>query len=157
MVAAANEVMEAKKQQGLLGNGESSRLKSARIIWEPGGGEKQCEQPNAYVYDVMVAAANEVMEAKKQQGLLGNGESSRIELDSHANMAVVGRHCFVIRETGRQADVSPFSPEYESLKQVDIGANEERIRGFTSSEAICQGSWGTRGDHLGCGGGSEVK
>jgi hypothetical protein len=68
----------------------------------------------------MVAAANEVMEAKKRQGLLGNGESSRTELDSHANMAVVGRYCFVIRETGRQADVSPFSPEYESLKQVNI-------------------------------------
>jgi hypothetical protein len=96
-----------------------SVLKSAQTIWEPGG-EKQCEQPNAYVYDVMVAAANEVMEAKKQQGLLGNGESSRTELDSHANMAVVGRHCFVIQETGRQADVSPFSPEYESLNQVDI-------------------------------------
>jgi hypothetical protein len=42
-----------------------SVLKLAQTIWKPGG-EKQCEQPNAYVYDVMVAAATEVRtEAKK--------------------------------------------------------------------------------------------
>jgi hypothetical protein len=52
-------------------------------------------------------------------------------------MAVVGRHCFVIQETGRQADVSPFSPEYESLKQVDnVDAAVLYECPYTGKEAI---------------------
>ena len=48
-------------------------------------------------------------------------ESPRTELDSHANMAVVGRHCFVFEKTGRQCDVSAFSPNIAttSLPIVD--------------------------------------
>eukprot|EP00957_Ditylum_brightwellii_P185907 14153854-Ditylum_brightwellii.AAC.1 len=39
-----------------------------------------------------------------------------MELDSHANMPVVGRHAYVISETGRIADVSLFTPDYNSTK-----------------------------------------
>jgi hypothetical protein len=42
-------------------------------------------------------------------------ESSRTELDSHANMPVVGRNAFIISETGRMADVKPYSPDYKSM------------------------------------------
>ena len=42
-------------------------------------------------------------------------ESSRTELDSHANMPVVGRNAFIISDTGRMADVKPYSPDYESM------------------------------------------
>ena len=45
---------------------------------------------------------------------------SRTELDSHANMTVVGRHCHVLAQTGRIADVSPFSPDYDALSKVPI-------------------------------------
>ena len=34
----------------------------------------------------------------------------RTELDSHANMAVLGKHCFVFENSGRSCDVSAFSP-----------------------------------------------
>jgi len=46
---------------------------------------------------------------------------SRIELDTHANMPVVGMHAYVIRDSGRTANVTPYSPEYEaqSLHIVD--------------------------------------
>jgi hypothetical protein len=37
-------------------------------------------------------------------------DGSRTELDSHANMPVVGRHAYIILDTGRVADVSPFTP-----------------------------------------------
>eukprot|EP00957_Ditylum_brightwellii_P185696 14138468-Ditylum_brightwellii.AAC.1 len=39
-----------------------------------------------------------------------------MELDSHANMPVVGRHAYVISDTGRIADVSPFTPDYSSME-----------------------------------------
>ena len=43
-------------------------------------------------------------------------EGSRTELDSHANMPVVGRHAYIISDTGRVADVSPFTPDYASMQ-----------------------------------------
>ena len=42
-------------------------------------------------------------------------ESSRTELDSHANMPVVGRNAYIISDTGRVADVNPFTPDYDSM------------------------------------------
>jgi hypothetical protein len=45
----------------------------------------------------------------------GANEGSRTELDSHANMPVVGQNAFVISDTGRMADVKPYSPDYESM------------------------------------------
>jgi hypothetical protein len=43
-------------------------------------------------------------------------EGSRTELDSHANMPVVGRNAYIISDTGRVADVSPFTPNYASMQ-----------------------------------------
>ena len=40
---------------------------------------------------------------------------SRTELDSHANMPVIGKHAFVISYHGKTADVSPFTPDYEPM------------------------------------------
>ena len=38
-------------------------------------------------------------------------EQSKTELDSHANMPVVGRHAFIIWDTGRVAEVNAFTPD----------------------------------------------
>ena len=35
------------------------------------------------------------------------------ELNSHANMPVVGKHAYIIAETGKKVDVSPFTPDYQ--------------------------------------------
>ena len=40
---------------------------------------------------------------------------SRTELDSHTNMPVVGKHAYIIAETGKKVDVSPFTPDYKPL------------------------------------------
>ena len=47
-------------------------------------------------------------------------EISRTELDSHANMPVVGRHSKILLDTGNRAQVSPFTPDYNSLQDVKI-------------------------------------
>ncbi len=46
--------------------------------------------------------------------------SSRTELDSHANMVVVGNNCLVIEWSGRTANVNPFTSDYEALPEVPI-------------------------------------
>ena len=49
-------------------------------------------------------------------------EESRTELDSHANMPVVGRNAYIISDTGRIADVNPFTPDYASMRISIIDA-----------------------------------
>ena len=45
---------------------------------------------------------------------------SRTELDSHANMCVVGRYATIVNTSGRHAEVNAFSPEIKSLHKVPI-------------------------------------
>jgi hypothetical protein len=55
------------------------------------------------------------IEVDEGDGMNDNNEGSRTELDSHTNMPVVGRHAYiVISDTGRMADVSPFTHSFES-------------------------------------------
>ena len=41
---------------------------------------------------------------------------SRVELDSHANMPVVGRNAYIISNTGKTANVNPYNPDYEPME-----------------------------------------
>ena len=41
---------------------------------------------------------------------------SRTELDSHANMPVVGRNSYILSETGNIADVKAFSPDFQTMQ-----------------------------------------
>ena len=43
----------------------------------------------------------------------------RTDLDSHANMPVVGRNARILCDTGQTASVSPYNPEYET-KEIPI-------------------------------------
>jgi hypothetical protein len=40
-----------------------------------------------------------------------NAYESRTDLDSHADTTVLGKHCIVVHDTNRTADVSPFLPD----------------------------------------------
>ena len=42
-------------------------------------------------------------------------ENSSTELDSIASMPVVGKHAFIILDTGRMTDVQAYSPDCESM------------------------------------------
>ena len=50
---------------------------------------------------------------------MGNQETST-QLDSHANMVVVGGHASVFGHSGKSADVRPFSNDCSKLKSVPI-------------------------------------
>ena len=47
---------------------------------------------------------------------------SRTELDSHANMPVVGRYSFVLAESGKTVDVNPFTPDHKPLHVLMVEA-----------------------------------
>ena len=40
-------------------------------------------------------------------------ETPRTEFDSHANMAVVGKHAYILNVSGKKARVQPYSPNYK--------------------------------------------
>jgi hypothetical protein len=42
-----------------------------------------------------------------------------MEMDTHANTAVLGRNCVLVRSyTSRECDVSPYTDSYEAIKGV---------------------------------------
>ena len=47
-------------------------------------------------------------------------EMNSTQLDSHANMAVVGRHATVINRSVKSADVRPFSKDCSQMTAVPI-------------------------------------
>ena len=61
------------------------------------------------------------MQREAEQDPTGEG-ISRTELDSHANMAVAGRGAYILAETGKDVEVSAFTPEHEPMKYkvVDV-------------------------------------
>jgi hypothetical protein len=52
----------------------------------------------------------------------GPGNESRTDLDSHANMPVVGSGVLVVVEHNRTCEVSPYSPDYEPMKVLLVDA-----------------------------------
>jgi len=61
------------------------------------------------LYEVSVSDASSV-----------TSDDSRTELDSHANMDVVGSNCIVVHNTGKSAQVSPFTSDLGALQNVPI-------------------------------------
>ena len=49
-----------------------------------------------------------------------DGDSSAIELDSHADSPVVGKNSFILRRTGKQVNVSGFTDRLGSAIPVDV-------------------------------------
>ena len=98
--------------------------------WDPGGklGDEQV-QISSYVQRTIssayVGAAiinDDVMEDGVPDGSIMANNVSRTELDSHANMPVVGKNCYVLAETGKSADVSPYTPDYDAMKVPIVDA-----------------------------------
>ncbi len=48
-------------------------------------------------------------------------ELPQTEPNSHANMPVVGRHAYIISDTGRIADVNAFTPAYDYMQVPIMG------------------------------------
>ncbi len=68
------------------------------------------------LYSMIVSTSNGTFEESTES------TDSRTDLDSHANMPVVGKNAYIFRRTGKTAPVSAFSPDYEPLKTNIVDA-----------------------------------
>ena len=75
-------------------------------------------QPNLHLCNLIVPTIS-ANTATNNEGMDGDIDS-RTDLDSHANMCVVGRNAIVVHTSGRHADVKAFSPDINTLQQVPI-------------------------------------
>ena len=71
------------------------------------------EVRSSHIYHKIVASMEVDIETDEQ---------SRTELDSHANMPVVGREALVVEQSGRTVEVSPFTPDYKPIKVEVVNA-----------------------------------
>ena len=44
----------------------------------------------------------------------------RIELDTHVDTTVLGSNCIVLSYTGKECEVSPYSPDYEAVRNIPV-------------------------------------
>ena len=97
--------------------------------WNPGGTHDSKQRNNlvkinipTYIYSFLstVMVSNVDIEDDDNTEV---EELSQTELESHANMPVVGRHAYVIPETGHIADVKPFIPDYNYMQVPIVDAD----------------------------------
>ena len=83
------------------------------MSWDPGR--------NMVVSAYLSSRIHSLSVSSSEIKLNDSSSESRTELDTHANMPLVGQHCCVIAHTGRSADVHAFSPDFptQSLSIVD--------------------------------------
>ena len=74
-------------------------------------GEPKLE-PNEHLRRIMIAASDSGGEDTEKH--------STTELDSHANMVVMGKHCEILEDTGEVVDVKPFTPDYKPTAGAKI-------------------------------------
>jgi hypothetical protein len=86
--------------------------------WDPGG-DRIFIRDN-HLYGAMVASMKGVGG--------GHGEESRTDLDSHANMSVVGSGAHVLVDHNKTCDVSLYSPDYQPMEVplVDAAVRYDR-------------------------------
>jgi hypothetical protein len=101
---------------------DSARQTESKM-WDPGGPTSR--EPNSikindslksFLSTSMISVIdddNDTIEGDDEENVT---TSSQTELDSHANMPVVGRQAFIISDTWRTTDVKAYSPDYESME-----------------------------------------
>lgn len=99
--------------------------------WDPGGLEGTVIR-NDQIYFVISSAISSARGRQKDD----DGSESRTELDSHANMPVIGRHAFILAESGTTVDVAPFTPDYKPISVTVVDAALQYDCPFSGEEYI---------------------
>ena len=112
------------------GNVSALQPEQANICWDPGGTTVTNKNDRLYA---LLSAANASDDNPANEG---HNSESRMELDSHANMAVVGRHAYTLADAGKTVEVSPFTPAYNSIRAKLIDAAVQYQCPFSGEEYI---------------------
>jgi hypothetical protein len=80
------------------------------------GSTSKAQVPNLYLRNTICPSTLAIVSP-----LQANSPEPRTELDSHANMVVLGKHCFVFDGIhGKTCDVEPFDPALGTAKKVPV-------------------------------------
>ena len=96
--------------------------------WDPGGTLR-----SSYIYEKIVSS---VQVGTTQ---VSNDQAeyvSRTEFDTHANMAVIGKHAYILAKSGKTVDVSPFTPNYKPMSAPIVDAALQYDDPFTGKQYI---------------------
>ena len=96
-------------------------------MWDPGG---NATVQNDRLYSIIVSS----MDCMDTDG--EPGTESRTDLDSHANMPVVGASAFVLADLGKTCEVSPYSPDYPPMNVPLVDAAVKHESPFDGFECI---------------------
>ena len=91
---------------------------------------------NTYLYNTIIAAMNTAAVVADIDVTEETSPESRTDLDSHANMPVVGSGAYVIAELNKKMEVSPYSPSYEPLMIPLVDAAIKYECPYTGKEYI---------------------
>ena len=96
-------------------------------LWDPGGNPQRTKLVNITLSSPLHALLSMTNMCDRESDECsddneGEESMSRMDLDSHANMAVVGRHAYILLDMGRTAEVSLFMPDYKSMQVPIINA-----------------------------------
>jgi hypothetical protein len=90
-------------------------------MWDPGGTDgretnscKINDHLQSFIGCALVSDATGDDDDEEME--MHTKDDSRTELDSHANMPVVGKCAYIISDTGRVADVKAYTPDYDSMQ-----------------------------------------
>ena len=86
---------------------------------EEGGCKSKLDKiNNNKKYSTILKASEIIQDANKL---------SRTELDSHANMPVIGKNAYILSKIGETVDVAPYTPDYKpiSVELVDAALKYE--------------------------------
>ena len=82
--------------------------------WDPGGAPWLVATRLDGTIDIRDDHLHAVISAAIESN--GTDEGSRTELDSHANMPVVGKNAYIVADLGKTVSVNPFTPDYDAME-----------------------------------------
>ena len=83
--------------------------------WDPGRTIMLPKQLQTMISTAYIGAAIIDELEDESDDTMENIERSRSELDTHANMPVVGKHAHILADTGKKAEVNAYTPDYDSM------------------------------------------
>lgn len=101
-----------------MASATSRRLQSDLIKeWDPPSGMLAPNNHLRFWINVSVSQAALISDVIVSGANVSEG---RTELDSYANMCVLGKHCYILSQSGKNVDVGAFTESAGGLNQVPI-------------------------------------
>ena len=83
---------------------------------------KRFESDESRVWDPGITELDAVTKNNMDQGVVASEcdnddtDLERVDLDTHANIVVLGRNCCIVSHSGIMAEINPFRSDHEALK-----------------------------------------